>query len=132
MTESEKEMIIIRVMGGLGNQLQQYALYRKFQSMGKQARLDLAWFSQSVQASMAAPRRFALSDFVDLPLEEASGEEVRALLGRAYEEQAGFAEKLKRRLFPGQVPVFEESEMYHGEVLSWDNRYLVGYWACEA
>ena len=125
-------MIIIRVMGGLGNQLQQYALYRKFQSMGKQARLDLAWFSQSVQASMAAPRRFALSDFVDLPLEEASGEEVRALLGRAYEERAGIGEKLKRRLLPGQMPVFEESEMFHGEILCWDDRYLVGYWACEA
>ncbi|MBD5517807.1 MAG: alpha-1,2-fucosyltransferase [Lachnospiraceae bacterium] len=125
-------MIIIRVMGGLGNQLQQYALYRKFQSMGTQARLDLSWFSEKAQAEAAAPRRFALSDFVDLPLEEASGEEVRALLGRAYEEPAGLAEKLKRRLAPKRLSLFEESEMFHGEVLSWDNRYLVGYWACEA
>ena len=125
-------MIIVRVMGGLGNQLQQYALYRKYQSMGTQARLDLAWFSQSVQDSMAAPRRFELSDFVDLPLEEADREEVRALLGRTYEEQAGFGEKLKRRLLPGRMSVFEESEMFHEEILFWDNRYLVGYWACEA
>ena len=125
-------MIIIRVMGGLGNQLQQYALYRKFQSMGTQARLDLSWFSEKTQAEAAAPRRFALSDFVDLSLEEASGKEVRALLGRAYEEPAGLAEKLKRRLAPKRLPLFEESEMFHGEVLSWDNRYLVGYWACEA
>ena len=125
-------MIIIRVMGGLGNQLQQYALYRKFQSMGTQARLDLSWFSEKTQAEAAAPRRLALSDFVDLPLEEASDEEVRALLGRAYEEPAGLAEKLKRRLAPKRLSLFEESEMFHGEVLSWDNRYLVGYWACEA
>ncbi|MBD5491568.1 MAG: alpha-1,2-fucosyltransferase [Lachnospiraceae bacterium] len=125
-------MIIVRVMGGLGNQLQQYALYRKYQSMGTQARLDLAWFSQSVQDSMAAPRRFELSDFGNLPLEEAKREEVRALLGRTYEEQAGLGEKVKRRLLPGRMPVFEESEMFHEEILSWDNRYLVGYWACEA
>ena len=132
MTESEKDMIIVRVMGGLGNQLQQYALYRKYQSMGTQARLDLAWFSRKVQDSMAAPRRFELSDFGNLPLEEASREEVRAMLGRTYEEQAGFGEKIKRRLLPGRMLVFEESEMFHGEILSWDNRYLVGYWACEA
>ena len=125
-------MIIVRVMGGLGNQLQQYALYRKYQSMGTLARLDLAWFSQSIQDSMAAPRRFELSDFGNLPLEKADREEVRALLGRTYEEQAGFGEKIKRRLLPGRMPVFEESEMFHEEILSWDNRYLVGYWACEA
>lgn len=125
-------MIIVRVMGGLGNQLQQYALYRKYQSMGTQARLDLAWFSQSIQDSMAAPRRFELSDFGNLPLEKAGREEVRALLGRTYEEQAGFGEKIKRRLLPGRMPVFEESEMFHEEILFWDNRYLVGYWACEA
>ena len=29
-------MIIIKVMGGLGNQLQQYALYEKFRSLGKE------------------------------------------------------------------------------------------------
>ncbi len=132
MTESEKDMIIVRVMGGLGNQLQQYALYRKYQSMGTQARLDLAWFSQSVQDSTAAPRRFELSDFGNLPLETADEAQVRALLGRTYEEQAGFGEKLKRRLFPGRMPVFEESAMFHEEILSWDNRYLAGYWACEA
>ena len=40
-------MIIIRVMGGLGNQLQQYALFRKFQSLGVKAKLDLSWFSQN-------------------------------------------------------------------------------------
>lgn len=126
-------MVIVRVMGGLGNQLQQYALYRKFQSMGITAKLDLAWFSQSVQASMAAPRRFALPDLTDQPLEEASAEEVRALLGRTYEEPAGISEKLKRRLFPGKMLLFEESEMFHREIFFFRNdRYLAGYWACEA
>ncbi|MDE6604064.1 MAG: alpha-1,2-fucosyltransferase [Lachnospiraceae bacterium] len=125
-------MIIIRVMGGLGNQLQQYALFRKFQSLGVEAKLDLSWFSQKTQETAAAPRKFVLSDFEGLPLKTASGEEVRALLGRAYEEEAGFAEKVKKRLMPEKAPLFEESEMYHPQIFSWHNRYLAGYWACEA
>lgn len=125
-------MIIIRVMGGLGNQLQQYALFRKFQSLGVEAKLDLSWFSRKTQESAAAPRKFALSGFEGLPLATASGEEVRALLGRAYEEEAGFAEKLKKRLVPGKASLFEETEMYHAQIFAWRDRYLVGYWACEA
>lgn len=125
-------MIIVRVMGGLGNQLQQYALFRKFQSLGAEAGLDLSWFSKETQESAAAPRKFALADFEGLPYETASGEEVRALLGRAFGEEAGFVEKLKKRLTPDKMPVFEETQMYHPQIFSWQNRYLVGYWACEA
>lgn len=125
-------MIIIRVMGGLGNQLQQYALFRKFQSLGVEAKLDLSWFSGESQESAAAPRKFALSGFEGVSLETASADEVRALLGRAYEEEAGLSEKLKKRLMPGKMPLFEESEMYHPQIFSWRARYLVGYWACEA
>ncbi len=125
-------MIIIRVMGGLGNQLQQYALFRKFQSLGAEVKLDLSWFLQKNQESAAAPRKFALSDFDGLCLEMASEKEVRALLGRIYEEEAGFAEKVKKRIAPGKAPLFEESEMYHPQIFTWQNRYLSGYWACEA
>lgn len=39
-------MIIIQVAGGLGNQLQQYALYRKLVRLGKEVRLDISWFDQ--------------------------------------------------------------------------------------
>lgn len=125
-------MIIIRVMGGLGNQLQQYALYRKFKSLGAETKLDLSWFSQKSQESAAAPRKLALSDFAGLSFEAASGEEVRALLGRAYEEKAGLLEKLGKHLAPGKAALFEESEMYHPQIFEWQNRYLSGYWACEA
>ena len=31
-------MIIVEVMGGLGNQMQQYALYRKLETLGKDAK----------------------------------------------------------------------------------------------
>lgn len=125
-------MIIVRLMGGLGNQLQQYALYRKFEMLGKEARLDMTWFADKVQEKMQAPRPLELNRFEGLSIKTASAEAVRSLLGRQYEEQAGLWEKVKRKINPAFVPVFEETKMYHPEVLGWDNKYLVGYWACEA
>ena len=35
-------MIIVEVTGGLGNQMFQYALYRKLQLLGKKVKLDLS------------------------------------------------------------------------------------------
>ena len=37
-------MIIVEVTGGLGNQMFQYALYRKLQLSGKDVKLDLAFY----------------------------------------------------------------------------------------
>lgn len=47
-------MIIVEVMGGLGNQMQQYALYRKLESLGKDARLDVSWFLDKRAADKGA------------------------------------------------------------------------------
>lgn len=125
-------MIIIRVMGGLGNQLQQYALYRKFQSLGAEARLDLSWFSKESQAGAAAPRQLALSDFDGLPMVTADAAQVRALLGRTYEEKAKLSEKLRKHFAHRKYLLFEETEMYHPRIFSLRDQYLAGYWACEA
>ena len=56
-------MIIIEVAGGLGNQLQQYALYKKFQSLGKEVRLDISWFREENQSRMLAKRELELNYF---------------------------------------------------------------------
>lgn len=125
-------MIIVRLMGGLGNQLQQYALYRKLEILGKEARLDTSWFADTVQEKMQAPRPLELNRFEGLSIKTASPEEVRSLLGRRYEEQAGLWEKVRRRMNPAFVPVFEETGMYHPEIFGWDGKYLAGYWASEA
>ncbi len=124
--------MIIRLMGGLGNQLQQYALYRKYEMLGKEAKLDITWFADKVQEKMQAPRLLELNRFEGLSVKTAAAEDVRSLLGRQFEEQAGLWEKVKRKINPALVPVFEETEMYHPEILGWDGKYLVGYWACEA
>lgn len=76
-------MIIIQVAGGLGNQMQQYALYRKFLSLGREAKLDLSWFQDpQAQQNVYARRALELSYFRDLPWDTCTLAEKQALVGR--------------------------------------------------
>lgn len=125
-------MIIIKVMGGLGNQLQQYALYKKLENMGKEVRLDVSWFrDQQIQADVLAKRALELDYFDKLSYREATTEEIRSVLGRLWEEKESPIAKLKRKLKPSANPCFTENDMYHEEIFSFTDKYLVGYWACE-
>lgn len=125
-------MIIVRAMGGLGNQLQQYALYRKLEHIGKDVRLDISWFcNETFRAGMAAERELEL-DYLDLPpYRIASEEEIRWILGRLWEEKESIGSRIRRKMKPGSNPAFEEYDLYHDQVFAMDNKYLTGYWACE-
>lgn len=122
-------MIIIQVAGGLGNQLQQYALYRKFVRMGKEARLDLSWFDEVKQNNGEAKvtsRNLELAYFDRLVYETCTREEKEKLTG-----SDGLSGKLRRKLLPSTIHWFHESKMYHPEILSFEDMYLSGYFACE-
>ena len=131
-------MIIIKVMGGLGNQLQQYALYEKFRSLGKEAKLDISWFEdEKQQEKVLARRSLELLLFDGLTFEKASRKEREALLGEdggsgsGLSGAAAFLRKVKRKLSPASDPHFYETDMYHPEIFSFENKYLEGHWACE-
>lgn len=120
-------MIIIEVMGGLGNQMQQYALYQKMKSLGKEAKLDVSWFlDENRQKSVLAARSLELEWFDHLPMECCTEEEKCALLGNG-----GFFGKVKKKLLPGTNRHFRETGMYHPEIFGLDDAYLSGFWACE-
>lgn len=120
-------MIIIQIMGGLGNQLQQYALYRKFVKLGREARLDLSWFmSKDQRGKVLAERELELAYFDRLVYEECTSEEKAELIG-----SGGIRGKLKRKLLPGSIRWFHESKIYHPEILVMEDMYLSGYFACE-
>ena len=120
-------MIIVQLMGGLGNQLQQYALYRKMVRMGKEARLDTSWFiEQDIKNKNLTPRELELDRFDRLIYETCTPEEKAELIGTA-----GYAGKLRRKFFPGKVKWFRESGMYHPEIFDFENMYISGYFACE-
>lgn len=149
-------MIIIQIAGGLGNQLQQYALYQKFKSLGAEAKLDLSWFEQfedtkqetndkepykeqnkddhgtkkikpAIKQNIVVTNRQCELDFFDhLPYESCTEEERNALTG-----SQGLAGKLRRKLFPQTVHWYKEKQMYDPELLNYRDRYLSGYFACE-
>lgn len=121
-------MIIVEVMGGLGNQMQQYALYRKLESLGKDARLDVSWFlDKERQTKVLASRKLELSWFENLPAKYCTQEEKQAILGKNT-----LVGKLKKKLLGGSNRHFTESDMYHPEIFDLEDAYLSGFWACEA
>lgn len=119
-------MLIIEVAGGLGNQLQQYALYRKFVSLGRQARLDISWFREERQGKIPARRELELDYFEGLNYAVCTPEEKAGLTGGD-----GLSGKLRRKFRPSAVHHFRESRMYHPELFEYDQMYISGYFACE-
>ena len=120
-------MIIIQVAGGLGNQMQQYALYQKLLSLGKEAKLDISWFTQEArQDKVYAKRQLELAYFEHLPYEACTEEEKKALIG-----DGSLLAKVKGKLFPGTKKLFQETDMYHPEIFEFEDKYLCGYFACE-
>lgn len=120
-------MIIIQMAGGLGNQMQQYALYRKLVSLGKEAKLDISWFEQADrQERVYAKRELELNYFENLKYQVCTEDEKKALAGNG-----SLAGKLKGKLFPETKKVFQESGMYHPEIFDFDDKYVCGYFACE-
>lgn len=119
-------MIIIQVAGGLGNQLQQYALYRKFVRMGKEARLDISWFSEENQKEVLKKRELELEYFDRLIYEICNPEDKVRLIGNDL-----LSGRLRRKLMPFTVRWFKESGMYHPEIFDFDDMYISGYFACE-
>ena len=76
-------MIIIQLAGGLGNQMQQYALYQKFLSLGKEAKLDISWFQEADrQKNVYAKRELELNYFQNMKYEVCTEEEKKAFVGR--------------------------------------------------
>ena len=125
-------MLIIQIAGGLGNQMQQYAVYYKMKKMGKDVKLDLSWFDPKVQKNMLAPREFELSIFKGLEYEVCTDEERDYFLKRTgFQRLVGkFAKKF--RIWDSDNPkVFVEKLMYHPELFSLDDKYITGYFACQ-
>ena len=73
-------MIIIKLNGGLGNQLQQYALYEKLKSLGKEVRLDISWFRK--QQTEATKRELELQYFPKVTFDICTKEELKIIGNR--------------------------------------------------
>ena len=71
-------------------------------------------------------RKLELTLFDRLVFEVCTKEEKAELIG-----PEGIPGKLRRKFLPGTVHWFKENQIYHPELLTFDNMYLSGYFACE-
>lgn len=113
-------MIIIKVKGRMGNQLFQYALYRKFEVMGKEVYID-----NSVYFQENCPWQYEL-DMMGFTPRVADKKDIKRLAGGE-----NVWNKAWRRLGLKSTYYCQTDSAYHKEILERDNIYLNGYWQSE-
>lgn len=122
-------MIITRLMGGLGNQMFQYAIGRRIALLCNTAlHLDISWLSKEI--ANQTKREYALSVFnLNIPI--ATSEELQKF-NRVYQNPfKRIAQKIVPFFFPF-ITKTEKSYKFNETVLhSSDNTMLIGYWQTE-
>ena len=119
-------MIIIHVMGGLGNQLYQYALYEKFKLLGKEVKLDLYAY-KGAEGEEREWRALELEWLDGLEYEVCTEEERRLFVDNCLK----FTDRVRRKLIGRREKTVKEDADYMPEIFSMDNVYLYGFWNCE-
>lgn len=119
-------MIIIHVMGGLGNQLYQYAMYEKLKSMGRKVKLDFHAYTEAAGEEREW-RKLELPRFGNLAYEVCTKEERTKLL----DNSMAFHDRIRRRLLGRRDKTLRDKGGYMAELFEKDNVYLYGFWACD-
>lgn len=112
-------MIIINFIGGLGNQMFQYALYRKFQLLGNVVEGDWRYCDKKDYIKLLF--------HIDIP--QASEEQIKKLC----EWDGSYKARLRRKVF-GKKKTYEEEgkdTRYLPHILQMKDAYLNGYWQTE-
>lgn len=109
-------MNIIRMSGGLGNQMFQYALYLKLKSLGKEVKFDDI---NEYRDDYAKP--IVLSVF-GIEIVRATWDEINAFTDGSMD----FTKRLRRQLFGRRAIEYREQGFYDPKVLSFDSMYLRG------
>lgn len=118
-------MIVVKLQGGLGNQMFQYAIGRQMSMINStELKLDLSFLLDRTPREHFTFRDFELGDF-DIKADYATNSDVDNFINN------DLTSKLKR-LFGQKKLVNEGSFSFHPKVLSLGNNvYLDGYWQCE-
>lgn len=126
-------MIVVRLMGGLGNQMFQYAMGRRVaEESGTPLKLDLSWFLEQAQRNSDTTRSYELGVF-NISATIASKEE----LARFKVSRGRFArvfERLTRLFLPSTRPniLRERQFAFDASILgNYPDAYLDGYWQSE-
>ena len=116
-------MNIVWIDGGLGNQMFQYALALKLESLGCEVKIDVTKYAEHhVHNDFELDKVFG----IDCPF--ASVREIRSL---GYRKANHLTEFLKKTPFRKKTIYTHESSSYDAHVLELDGYYLEGYWQSE-
>lgn len=118
-------MLIIRVMGGLGNQLFQYALYELLRRKGKDAVLDISHYNR--KDGNNDKRTLDLLLFQELHFETCTEKEKWKYL----DERNHFVDKVRYKLGITYNYATLENRQYMPEIFEMEEGYLQGYWNSE-
>lgn len=114
-------MNIIRMSGGLGNQMFQYALYLKLCSMGKEVKFDDI---NEYRGERVRPIMLAVFG-IEYP--RASWDEIVSFTDKSME----WKKRIRRRLFGRRAVMYEEAGYYDPRILEFDSMYLCGAFQSE-
>ena len=114
-------MIIVRVTGGLGNQMFQYAMYKSLEKKGKLVKLD----SKSFYETKKEHNGYELERIFDIKPNKPTKED----LEKFDENNISTLFKIKRKLFGDKKFVYDTKEyVFNKDVYKLKNTYLNGYW----
>lgn len=115
-------MIIIEMVGYLGNQMFHYALYLKLKSMGKEVCFDLSWYEKRKCQEMRIDR------FFDVELPSATEKDI----ARLADNKMDVFSRVRRKLIGRKGHVYTDIiECAQPQIFEMDDVYLRGYWQSE-
>ncbi len=114
-------MVIIRMQGGLGNQLFQYALYETFRAKGFETKVDISDYEDGRESRSLEIQKLGLKP------ETANRRDLR----RYYADSSVLTQRVFRYLF-GRKKYYKERQYdFNPRVLEMTDGFLSGYWQSE-
>lgn len=112
-------MLIVRTLGGLGNQMYGYGMYKKLLSLGRKAKMDISFYRAPGAPSFELGTVFNISaDYANtIDVMKAKGIVARIV------RRVGIPSASKRWV------IVDPHDQYDPSVLELDNVYLDGYWS---
>ena len=114
-------MNIIRMSGGLGNQMFQYALYKRLTSQGKEVKFD------DINEYRKEKARPIMLSVFSITYPRATWDEITAFTDGSME----LRKRLKRGIFGRAAIEYEEQGFFDPKVLEFDSMYLKGSFQSE-
>jgi hypothetical protein len=117
-------MIVVKIMGGIGNQLFQYALYVELLSKGFEVAVDISWYENY------ASRELSLIEEFNLNMRYAD----KSFVKKIADIENTYISKIKKYFFRKNTHYIENQRIFNEKIFlfeKYDNVYLDGYWGAD-